>query len=99
MRGKPKGLPKTGGRVKGTPNRQTLSIEQKCIERNCDPISVFIDMVLSTDKSDRYMGAKELSQYLYPKRKSIELSLKDISTEELAAEVEARLGSKDQKDV
>lgn len=35
--GRPPGLPKTGGRTKGTPNRSTLALREKLASLGCDP--------------------------------------------------------------
>ena len=35
---RPKGLPKTGGRVKGAPNRSTLEVQELLARLDCDPI-------------------------------------------------------------
>ena len=35
--GRPPGLPKTGGRTKGTPNRSTLALQEKLAAWGCDP--------------------------------------------------------------
>ena len=36
--GRPIGLPKTGGRQKGTPNRDTLALTEKLAAISCDPL-------------------------------------------------------------
>ena len=35
---RPKGLPKTGGRRLGTPNKRTDELAEKLLELGCDPI-------------------------------------------------------------
>lgn len=35
--GRPPGLPKTGGRGKGTPNRSTVALREKLAALGCDP--------------------------------------------------------------
>ena len=35
---RPEGLPKTGGRVKGAPNRSTLEVQELLARLDCDPI-------------------------------------------------------------
>jgi hypothetical protein len=35
--GRPKGLPRTGGRIKGVPNKVTVAVRER-IEREADPI-------------------------------------------------------------
>jgi hypothetical protein len=36
--GRPPGLPKTGGRARGTPNRATLALKEKLASLDCDPM-------------------------------------------------------------
>jgi hypothetical protein len=36
--GRPSGLPKTGGRRRGTPNKATLTVQEKLDSIGCDPI-------------------------------------------------------------
>lgn len=97
---------KYGGRKKGTPNKRTLILADALEKKNLDPIAGLHDclqeleeMVVYEDgakislvkaKADIYM---ELLQYLYPKRKAIQVEepvdpnldrpLKDLTDEEL----------------
>lgn len=76
---RPRGLPKTGGRTKGTLNWtnqvQAKKVEELCEKYKFDPIESLInlasDPVLAIDL--RVGILKELAQYLYPKKKSIEV--------------------------
>lgn len=76
---RPRGLPKSGGRKLGTPNKanssQTERIQELCTHYNIDPFEALLK--LSTDSSIdvnlRISILKELAQYVYPKRKSIEI--------------------------
>lgn len=40
--GRPPGLPKTGGRVKGTPNRATVALREKLAALGCDPVAELV---------------------------------------------------------
>lgn len=64
-----------GGRQKGTPNRKTLSLIEKCEEYGID---VFEEMLKALQQEpepkERFNMAKEIAQYIYPKRKAIEHS-------------------------
>ncbi len=42
MATKPVGLPKTGGREKGTVNKKTADLLEKCEELGCDPFEVLL---------------------------------------------------------
>ena len=67
---------KTGGRKKGTPNKKTLEVQKLLAASDFDPIAAMIKISQQamTDKNYLLAGqmAKELAQYVYPKRKAIE---------------------------
>jgi hypothetical protein len=43
-RGRPLGLPKTGGREKGTPNRDTGAVREKLAALGCDPTEELVKL-------------------------------------------------------
>jgi len=67
---------KTGGRTKGTPNKKTQLVQQQMEDLGFDPIESMIEICnqAMTDKNYALAGqmAKELAQYVYPKRKAVE---------------------------
>ena len=67
---------KTGGRTKGTPNKKTQLVQQQMEDLGFDPIESMIEICnqAMTDKNYALAGqmAKELAQYIYPKRKAVE---------------------------
>jgi|TARA_R110000822_G_scaffold199608_1_gene337300 hypothetical protein len=69
---------KTGGRVKGTPNKPTQNIIDKLAELDCDPIEGMATIARQAmDENDLILAGsmfKELAQYVAPKRKSIEMT-------------------------
>jgi hypothetical protein len=67
---------KTGGRVKGTPNKRTAEVQQILEQLNCNPIEgmAIIAENVKLDITIRLNAYKELAQYIYPKRKAIEHS-------------------------
>jgi hypothetical protein len=69
---------KTGGRVKGTPNKPTQNISDKLAELDCDPIEGMATIARQAmDENDLILAGsmyKELAQYVAPKRKSIEMT-------------------------
>jgi hypothetical protein len=90
--GKIKGSIKTGGRKRGTPNKKTLFLHQLLEEKELDPIQGIISALRDLDSvvvyapEDQINLAKskaniylELMQYLYPKRKAIEIDSDDES--------------------
>ncbi len=78
--GKPKGYAKTGGRKAGTPNRansaQVERIQQLCETYEIDPLDALLKLASdsSIDINLRVSILKEVAQYIYPKRKSIEIA-------------------------
>ncbi len=72
--GRPVGLPKTGGREKGVPNRATLTLKEKLEAMSCDPV---IELAkVGMDKKNpleiRVRCLSEIASYLYPKRKPVD---------------------------
>ena len=67
---------KTGGRSKGTPNKKTQIIQQQMEDLGFDPIESMIEIsrlaMANKDYSLAMQVAKELAQYIYPKRKAVE---------------------------
>jgi len=67
---------KTGGRTKGTPNKKTQIIQQQMEDLGFDPIESMIEIsrlaMANKDYSLAGQIAKELAQYIYPKRKAVE---------------------------
>lgn len=72
--GRPIGLPKSGGRQKGTPNKATLTIEEKINATGCDPLvelaKIAMNQKYPLEIRVRCLG--ELASYLYPKRKPVD---------------------------
>lgn len=62
MAGRPKGLPKTGGRSKGTPNRATADIKALAQTYGPDAIDTLADIMKSESAPEaaRIAAAKEL---------------------------------------
>ena len=66
---------KTGGRLKGTPNKATRDVMERLAELNCDPIEGMSRIAADPKNSPELRGRMyaELAQYVYPKRKAIEV--------------------------
>jgi hypothetical protein len=64
---------KTGGRVAGTPNRQTKEIGELLESLGCDPVQGMAEIAMNPQASLELRGRMyaELTQYVYPKRKAI----------------------------
>jgi hypothetical protein len=71
-----KGSKKTGGRKKGTPNKPTAGVRAILDELKYDPVREMVRIAnLATKKGDHALAgsmAKEVAQYIYPKRKQVE---------------------------
>lgn len=85
-----KGTPKTGGRKKGTKNKAAFPVAELCNALGCNPIEVLIEFCQSKNPSHRFMAARELAQYLQPKRRAIDISapgledaIKNLSEDQL----------------
>jgi hypothetical protein len=72
---RPKGHPKTGGRVRGTPNKSSEAIARKLAKLGCDPVEGLAKIALDpgTEPSLKIRCFSELAQYIYPKRKAVDL--------------------------
>lgn len=70
--GTPKAL--NSGRKKGTPNKSTLTLLQKCEAKGIDVFEAMLDIAIEGDLAVRFAALKEVAQYIYPKRKSLEHS-------------------------
>lgn len=86
-----KGGKRYGGRAKGTPNKKTQTLMELCEQKGINPFEGLIDLALSTlDDGLRFQCHKELCQYLYPKRKALEVSgSMDLELIKRAQEVQA----------
>ena len=72
---------KTGGRQKGTPNKDPKALQDRIAERypGWDPVEAMAE-IAQDDKNDvmiRLAALKEIAQYIHPKRKAIEHTGKD----------------------
>lgn len=69
---------KTGGRTKGTPNRRTQEVIDILNRLNCSPIEGLVNIAtIAMEKQDYALAGnmyKELSQYMFPKRRAVEVA-------------------------
>jgi hypothetical protein len=74
--GRPLGLPKSGGRQKGTPNRATLTLNEKLDALGCDPLIELAKLGMNEKISIeiRMRCLSEIASYVYPKRKPVDAS-------------------------
>lgn len=74
---RPSGLPKTGRRIKGTPNRSTPYLIEMLEELQFDPVRELIQLMPDLSLERRAGVLLELMSFIYPKRKPRE-SLEDL---------------------
>ena len=72
---RPKGLQKTGGRQRGTPNRATQELAEKLEALGCDPIEGMARLAMAAETAPalKVKCYAELAQYVHAKRKAVEL--------------------------
>lgn len=74
---RPKGLSKTGGRIKGTPNKNTLDLQEKLLSSGVDVVIELTKLLPELPPELRVNTLLELMQYLYPKRKALEHKIEE----------------------
>lgn len=76
--GRPKGGTKAGGRTKGTPNQKTLDFAAKLVKADFDPVIALAKIgkkaMRNGDDEMAHKCASTMLPYLYPRRKSLDLS-------------------------
>ena len=72
--GRPPGLPKTGGRAKGTLNRSSVALREKLASLNCDPAGELVRIAQDSTTSTvlRAHIYSTLLPYAHPKRKPMD---------------------------
>lgn len=70
--GRKKGTPKTGGRVKGTPNRNSLSVLGALDRAGIPVIEFLVADIQALEPKERIPEWKALLSFCYPKLKDVE---------------------------
>ena len=76
---KPIGLPKTGGRKKGTPNRRTLVVKSVAEALGLDVPARLVEILPKLHPDKQADVLLELMGYLFPKRKAIDVKMEDFN--------------------
>jgi hypothetical protein len=95
--GRPIGLPKTGGRKRGTPNRPTLTLKEKLETINCDPLLELAKIAMN-DKNPidiRVRCLSEIAPYVYPKRKPVDDSIEQPTVTNVITALDSSSGGSD----
>jgi hypothetical protein len=84
---RPKGTPKTGGRVAGTPNRATTEFRdtvRQLLDDNAENVKMWLTQVASDDPYKALSVLSNLAEYAAPKlsRTESHVSLEEKSHEE-----------------
>jgi hypothetical protein len=79
---KPCGLPKTGGRSKGTPNKKSLSLEY--LEENFEfnPLKDLVSILPSLAPDQRASILLRMLDFIYPKKKAIEVTPVEVGDQD-----------------
>ena len=79
-----KGHPKYGGRKKGTKNKKTIFMERMGIDRiddlAPDVLKVFYWYINKGKGNEPLIAAKEVAKYVFPAKKEVEHSFKDVAS-------------------
>lgn len=74
MAGRLKGTPKTGGRKKGTPNKNTQNLLALCEYHNCHPFEAMLLIAMrEADPRVAFDMWEKCAQYVHSKRKALEV--------------------------
>jgi len=74
---RPTGLPKTGGRKLGTPNKRSLRLNEIFNSLEFYIPSELVKLLPDLEVKDRAQVLLKLLEYVYPKRRPIELSVSE----------------------
>lgn len=74
--GRESGCKKTGGRGKGAPNKKTTALEHILELENCNLPREILACCMEMPPSDRAAVYLKLMEFIYPKRRASEVSLK-----------------------
>ncbi len=89
--GRPRGLGRVpgSGRQRGTPNKKTAEARELLLGLKCDPITGMARIAMNKHNSAELRGRmySELAQYLWPKRKAIEVTGEQASPFVLAIQL------------
>lgn len=77
---RPPGLPKTGGRKKGTPNRRSRIVIEALTNLGCDPIEELVKVLPSLEPEPKARVLLSLMAFVYPKKSPTDYNF----TEEVA---------------
>ena len=85
--GRPPGLPKTGGRARGTPNRATLALKEKLASLDCDPMEELVRIArdAKTETGTKVNIFSLLLRHTTPLPKSVDESNQNLGIDDESA--------------
>lgn len=76
-------------RPSGSQNKAKLIVAQYCLDKGCSPLDALIELMKQPEY--KFLAAKELMPYIYPKLKHLEFTLSDVPDEVFDQEIERRI--------
>jgi hypothetical protein len=91
--GRPPGLPKTGGRAKGTPNKSTLALREKLAALGCDPDEELVKIACDskTDTGQKVAIYSLFFRHIHPVPKPVANSNEDPTPKESTMTIDEML--------
>ena len=92
--GRPPGIPRTGGRQKGTPNKITKSVREKLekiVTRNMRTIQRDLDNI--ADPKDRLIILEKFMAYVVPKQSAVKAEINNLSPDDVQTVTDSLLKS------
>lgn len=74
-----KGSPKTGGRVKGTPNRSSGVLFERLYSHGCDPVEEIVKLLPQLDPEPRARVLLGMLNFLFPRKAPIAFNLDEMA--------------------
>lgn len=83
------GRVKTGGRQAGTPNKASLDVQARLAALGCDPIEGMALLAMDAGNTPELRGKmfSELAQYVAPKRKAVEVTVREDDSQRSADDI------------
>lgn len=79
--------PPNSGRKPGSMNKKTKTVEEVLNKLGFDPFDALCEMAKTTHGALKFQVVKEICQYVYPKKKALEITNVDPSLAEKAAQL------------
>jgi len=84
---RPAGLPKTGGRQKGTPNRKTLDLSEAISASGLSLPDRLMELLPSLEPEREAQVILKLMEFIYPKKRAVEVKETPRDTHDMIMEL------------